>query len=54
MVFAKLNPNFEYLPPYDSLIWDYKNASVQLNNSAIENFDYVKSFEDKKCLIILN
>ena len=47
IVFAKLNLKVEYLPLYERLIWDYKNADIPSINRAIDIFDWRNSFEGK-------
>ena len=38
-IYAKLNLQIEYPPPYTSEVWDYGKAQFDLINKAIENFD---------------
>lgn len=45
--FVKLNLKIEYTNLYGRLIWDYKNANIQLINHAFESFDWEKSFDGK-------
>ena len=47
IAFAKLNLKVEYLPLYERLIWDYKNADIPSINRAIDIFDWRNSFEGK-------
>ena len=38
-IYAKLNLQIEYPPPYTREVWDYGKAQFDLINKAIENFD---------------
>ena len=44
VIYAKLNLQIEYPPPYTREIWDYGKAQFDLINKAIENFDWNKLF----------
>ena len=44
VIYAKLNLQIEYPPPYTRAIWDYGKAQFDLINEAIENFDWNKPF----------
>ena len=39
MIFAKVDMKIFYPPPYERLIWVYRNANVEAINSAIESSD---------------
>ena len=41
---AKLNLQIEYPPPYTHEVWDYGKAQFNLNNKAIEIFNWDKLF----------
>ena len=47
IIFAKLSLNKEYLPLYERLIWDYKNADITSINRLVDIFDRGNSFEGK-------
>ena len=44
IIFAKLSLNKEYLPLYECLIWDYKNADITSIYRAVDIFDWGNSF----------
>ena len=44
VIYAKLNLQIEYPPPYTREVWDYDKAQFDLINTAIENFDWNKLF----------
>ena len=44
VIYAKLNLQIEYPPPYIREVWDYGKAQVNLINKAIENFDWNELF----------
>ena len=44
VIYAKLNLQIEYPPPYNREVWDYGKAQFDLMNKAIENFDWNKLF----------
>ena len=44
VIYAKVNLQIEYPPPYTREIWDYGKARFDLINKAIENFDWNKLF----------
>ena len=44
VIYAKLNLQIEYPPPYTRDIWDYGKAQFDLINKAIENFYWNKLF----------
>ena len=39
VVYAKLNWQKEYPPPYTREVWDYSKAHIDLINKAVEKFD---------------
>ena len=39
VIYAKLNLQIEYPPPYTLEVWDYGKAQLDLINKAIESFD---------------
>ena len=39
VVYAKINWQIQYPPPYTREVWDYSKAQVDLINKTIENFD---------------
>ena len=47
VIYAKLNLQIEYPPPYIRKVWDYGKAQVNLINKAIENFDWNELFSGK-------
>ena len=47
IIFTKVNMKISYPPPYKRLIWDYRNAKVEVENSAIESFNWENAFDDK-------
>ena len=44
VIYAKLNLQIEYPPPYTREVWDYSKAQFDLINKVIENFDWNKHF----------
>ena len=44
VIYAELNLQIEYPPPYTREIWDYGKAQFDQINKAIENFDWNKLF----------
>ena len=44
VIYAKLNLQTQYPPPYTREIWDYGKAQFDLINKAIDNFDWNKLF----------
>ena len=47
IVFAKLNLKVEYLPPYESVFWDYSRAGKASINRAINAIDWNEDFANK-------
>ena len=47
MACSKLNLKIEHPPPYERLVWDYKNANLRVINKASEAFNWEESFQDK-------
>ena len=47
IIFCEINLKIEYPPPYERLVWDYKNANVEYINTAINNFNWEFLFEGK-------
>ena len=47
VIYAKLNLQIEYPPPYTREVWDYGKAQVNLINKAIKNFDWNELFSGK-------
>ena len=48
VIFCKLNLKIEYPPSYAHEVWDYGKAQTHLVNCAIDHFDWVNLFLDKK------
>ena len=46
IVFAKVNLNIFYLPPYMRRTWDYGKANHETISNAIANFDWEKGFSN--------
>ena len=46
IVFAKVNLNIFYPPPYTRGTWDYGKANLGAINNAIVNFDWEKAFSN--------
>ena len=44
VIYARLNLQIEYPPPYTREVWDYSKAQLDLINKAIEHFDWKKLF----------
>ena len=44
IVFAKVNLNIFYPPPYTRRIWYYSNANHKAINNALDGFDWEKAF----------
>ena len=47
VTYSKLNLKIEYSPPYERLVWNYKNANSKAINKAIEGFSWEESFRGK-------
>ena len=46
IVFAKVNINIFYPPPYTRRIWDYSNTNHEAIINAIDCFDWEKAFSN--------
>ena len=47
IIFANVNLRIEYPPPYERIVWDYKNAHVQYIHQSIHNFNWENLFLGK-------
>ena len=47
IIFAKVCIKVFYVPPYQRLVWDYRNANVEAIKSATESFNWENVFDGK-------
>ena len=47
IIFAKIDLNIYYPPPYRRLAWDYKKANIDAINLAIKSFNWENAFNGK-------
>ena len=47
IIYAEINFKIEFPPPYERIVWDYKNANAKYINLAIDGVNWERLFENK-------